>query len=1066
MADGDGNPGTPATPGGGDTTVAATDVTIPPAVERKVVLVDADLPLRDGGRYQVEAEHARGGIGRILRAVDRELDRVVAVKELTADRPGDLARFAREIKLTARLEHPGIVPVHDAGVRADDGRPFYTMKLVGGASLRDLVARTVRFDERLVLVRHGLAIADAVAYAHSRGVIHRDLKPSNVMVGEFGETIVIDWGLAKELDAPELAADAVRSPRPCDDVTIAGAVVGTPAFMAPEQARGEPVDERADVYAIGAILYHVLTGCLPYQADSGAEALELLLAGPAVPLRAREPRVPVDLAAIVDKAMAREPADRYPTAQQLASDLRRYDAGRRVDARAYRWWEPVTRWLRRHRVIAALSVAFLIAGAAGLLIALGREQGLRRVAEHERAVAEAARRAAEGYNQVLLEQQARQELAAGHPHRAAPYLAAALRAQPERRVLRWLMSEALAAMKTHVVTLRGHTQDVVTAAFSPDGKTLVTGATDKTVRLWDPATGAERAVLAGHERSLEDVAWTRDGTAFATGDGKGTRIWRADGSLVRALDKGAYRVGFTPDGRQLWGGWHDGRVRAWDVATGADVFIAHAHTDRISVITSDRDGRMVTAAWDGRIVVWDPTGTPGRVIDDHRAGVYVVSFSADGRWVLTGDEEGTLHVRDGATWEVLHTLRLPAASHAKHAWLQPDGATIVTASSDGLLQVWHATSGKLLRTIDTVPEGRLFDAARTDDGELVAVASLRQVDLWRPAAGADWRVLGGGEHAAAAFDQGALSHDGHRLAAPRQARDRSHLVRVWDADGGQVVASWPETGNPYALAISPDGGRIVTGDMDGAPPRLRDATTGAPIATLAGHAKLVVDVQWSRDGAWIATASYDQTVRLWTSDGAPATPVLSPPAWPTAIAFDPAAARIAVADEHGGVTIYDRATGAQLDRFAAHATWIEDLAWSADGRRLITACRQDHTARVWDGARPGGAPPIVLPHGDDVMRAQLSPDGALAATASADDRARVWDATSGELLRSFAGPNLTAAFSPDGTTLYGAGGRDLAVAWRLAVDARPAADVAADAETRSPWRLEGGRLVVKHPVGP
>src|SRR4051794_35094719 len=212
-------------------------------------------PVRNPERYQVINEHGRGGLGRVLRAHDRELGRDVAIKELIAR--GDLGevRFLREALITARLEHPGIVPVHEAG-RWPDGTPFYAMKLVAGRSLRDLLAERPAVDERIALLHHVIAVTDAIAYAHGRNIIHRDLKPANVVIGDFGETVVIDWGLAKDLSAdeePGIGAGPFRTAHD-DGLTSAGTILGTPAYMPPEQQRGEHVDQRADVYAIGAML--------------------------------------------------------------------------------------------------------------------------------------------------------------------------------------------------------------------------------------------------------------------------------------------------------------------------------------------------------------------------------------------------------------------------------------------------------------------------------------------------------------------------------------------------------------------------------------------------------------------------------------------------------------------------------------------------------------------------------------------------------------------------------------------------------------------------------------------
>jgi serine/threonine protein kinase len=200
--------------------------------------LDAELPIDDDpDRYEQICEHARGGLGRIVRAVDRRLGRTVAVKELLRRDDAHEARFVREALITARLEHPGIVPVHEAG-RWPNGDPYYVMKLVEGRTLKELMATHRTPRERLGLLPHLIAVADAVGYAHSEGVVHRDVKPSNVIVGSFGETIVVDWGLARDIkrDIAEPLQELLAHGSGIS--TISGKVVGTPAYMAPEQARG------------------------------------------------------------------------------------------------------------------------------------------------------------------------------------------------------------------------------------------------------------------------------------------------------------------------------------------------------------------------------------------------------------------------------------------------------------------------------------------------------------------------------------------------------------------------------------------------------------------------------------------------------------------------------------------------------------------------------------------------------------------------------------------------------------------------------------------------------------
>ena len=286
--------------------------------------------------YRTADEIARGAMGRIIAAEDQRLHRPVALKELLDPTDENITRFQREALITARLQHPGIVPVYEAG-RWPTGEPFFAMKLVSGQPLDQVIAGATTLPERLAILPRLAAACDAIAYAHSQRIIHRDLKPGNVLIGEFGETVVIDWGLAKDLDAVELYESANRGPRmprtsrPMETnsstLTVAGSVMGTPAYMAPEQARGETVDQRADVFALGAMLYHVLAGAPPYNARTATDVIAAAALGNIVPFATREKHAPRDLVAILDRAMAPEPADRYPHAGELADELRRFLTG-------------------------------------------------------------------------------------------------------------------------------------------------------------------------------------------------------------------------------------------------------------------------------------------------------------------------------------------------------------------------------------------------------------------------------------------------------------------------------------------------------------------------------------------------------------------------------------------------------------------------------------------------------------------------------------------------------------------------------------------------------------------
>jgi hypothetical protein len=289
-----------------------------------------------------------------------------------ADDQGERAvRFVREARLTARLEHPGIVPIHEAG-RWPGGKPFYAMKMVSGRSLREIIAEKQTLPERLALLPNVIAVAETIAYAHDRRVIHRDIKPANVMVGEFGETVVIDWGLAKDLAASDLPDTASASGDATGEETARGAVLGTPAYMPPEQAAGRPVDQRADVYALGALLFNVLAGRPPYEGRHASDVLAQVLNGPPAPLEASVTGVAKELTTIVRKSMARDAGDRYPSAKEFVDDLKRFQTGQLVGAHQYTTWQLLRRYVARHWLLVASSTfVALVAlfGVATLVVA-------------------------------------------------------------------------------------------------------------------------------------------------------------------------------------------------------------------------------------------------------------------------------------------------------------------------------------------------------------------------------------------------------------------------------------------------------------------------------------------------------------------------------------------------------------------------------------------------------------------------------------------------------------------------------------------------------------------------
>jgi serine/threonine-protein kinase len=349
-------------------------------------------------RFRRLREHAKGGLGEVFVALDEELRREVALKEIQerfADQPDARARFLREAKVTGSLEHPGVVPVYGLGAYPD-GRPYYAMRFIRGESMHEAIARFHQADEnprrdrseRSLALRDLLsrfvAACNAVAYAHARGVIHRDLKPANVMLGEYGETLVVDWGLTRLLDQP--AGEQTAAERPVlpgsgrrSPPTEMGQVVGTPAYMPPEQAGGriDQVGVRSDVYSLGATLYCIVTGMSPYPGDNADEILQQVRAHELVAPRRIKRAVPIALEAVILKAMSYAQADRYRSAHELAQEVERFLADEPVLAYREPPSERIARWARRNRSLVSVALVVLLTGVVGLSVglwAVGREQ--------------------------------------------------------------------------------------------------------------------------------------------------------------------------------------------------------------------------------------------------------------------------------------------------------------------------------------------------------------------------------------------------------------------------------------------------------------------------------------------------------------------------------------------------------------------------------------------------------------------------------------------------------------------------------------------------------------------
>jgi len=346
-----------------------------------------DITAESQGRYTLKGEKGRGGIGRVLIAFDEHIGRDIAVKELLGEKDSGTGeqtpqssptspvnvRFLREARVTGQLEHPGIVPVYEIGKR-DDGTLYYTMRLVKGKNLKKAIEDASDLSERLKLLTHFHDLCNAVAYAHSRGVIHRDIKPENVMIGEFGETVLLDWGLAKVKGEKDEGADKLEKgieqlKNLAAGVTVAGHAMGTPAYMPPEQALGEieEIDEKSDIYSLGVALYEILTGETPHSGMSAYDIIAKVVSNEIIPVQQKDANIPKELGAIAEKALKKKKADRYLTSRDLAEEIEQYLSGDKVGAYEYSSWELLKRFVAKNKMIVALIFALIVSLTFGMV---------------------------------------------------------------------------------------------------------------------------------------------------------------------------------------------------------------------------------------------------------------------------------------------------------------------------------------------------------------------------------------------------------------------------------------------------------------------------------------------------------------------------------------------------------------------------------------------------------------------------------------------------------------------------------------------------------------------------
>ena len=906
------------------------------------------------GDYELLEEIARGGMGIIYRARQKSLGRIVAVKMLLfGDQSGkeQAQRFRAEAALAASLQHPNIVAIHE--VSAHEGQPFFVMDFIEGQNLAKLSAECEMRNAEWLRRAAGYVktVAEAIHYAHERGILHRDLKPSNVLIDRFDQPRVTDFGLAKRLHHDS-------------ELTLSGQVLGSPNYMPPEQAAAKRglVGRRSDVYSLGAILYHLLTGRPPFVGETLTDTLQEVVNNEPVSPRLLNPSVPRDLETLCLKCLEKEPSRRYQTAQALAEDLDRFLKAEPIQARSVGPAGKVWRWCRRKPALAGLIVALHLVFALGLLGILWQ---WRRATVSESLTRQNLYAADMNLAQQSFELgnlgRARERLKAHWPKRG----------ELDLRGFEWryLWNQC---QGDNFHTFSGHSNVVSCVAFSPDGQTLASGSWDHSVKLWDVANRRLLATLPAHSGRVAWLAFSRAGENLATADDAGLKLWNVQTHqlIFTHEEKQAARIAFSPVGTLLAIGYGDsvfadqpgGPMKLWDYVSHQ---VVRTFPEPGSRLTFSPDGRILAArCTNDTVKLWNvDSGAEMRRLDN-AGNVLCLSFSPDGQTMAAGNWDGEVNL-----WNVTTGERgLPLQRQAGQLWslaFSPDGKMLATGSSDQTVRFWNVSTGK-------------------EESKLIGHGS----EVWAVAFAPDGKTLATG--------------------------GKDEMVMLWNTAPERAEVVLTNVSRPPSF--SPDSKLLATWKFGG-PVTVWDVATRQPVWVLDSERF----AQFPTDGGTLTTLSTNRSLRFWDVATQTVQRTLALPGITDstqAVRMVLRGDRLASSDGGGFITLFEISTGGVIGKFKAHGGYSDALTFSPDARLLATA-DEDHSIKLWDvvqqrelASMPG--------HKEEIPGLAFSPDGSLLASASFDGRVGFLRVATGKAeapLTDIKEGCSGVAFSPDGRTL-------------------------------------------------
>jgi WD40 repeat protein len=999
------------------------------------------------GDYEILREIARGGMGVIFLARQVSLNRPVALKMILAGQLADetdVKRFHTEAESAANLDHPGIVPIFEVGQH--DGQHFFSMAFIEGNSLAQRLADgPLPAREAADLIRQ---VSAAIEYAHSRGVIHRDLKPANILLERSGKPRVTDFGLAKKLEADS-------------GLTGSGQIMGTPSYMPPEQANGRPADvgPAADVYALGATLYALITGRPPFQAATAMDTMLLVVNDEPVPPRRLNPSIPRDLETICLTCLRKEPSKRYASAALLSDDLTRFLSGESINARPSSRLEKSVKWARRRPAIAGLSMATLLAtavGIAGIAWQWHTANVQREIAEKNAKIAK--------LNEEKAEESARLATEKAEALRRRDYVSRVNLAYQEcldNNVSRaielldgcpadlrgWEWQYVNRQCHLDLRTFREPAPAVLAVAFTPDGRRMASGtgsfvgsgAGDLVVR--DLETGNEVFAARNLAGGVHAVAFSPDGHELAVGYGQTLAFHDSASGQERfhrttgpnTIDS----LAFSPDGKRIvtGAGGSPGYAKVWDVATGTAIGDPiPGYGGNIASVSVSPDGQQVAVGSAGRIDIWKlDTHESVRVLKTSDSIVYAVAFSPDGRFIAAGGLDRIVRLWDRATGVEIRQF-VGHEGFVRGLAFSSDGKYLATCAEDKSIRLWSVDSDRELRAFHGHSHYVLGVAFSPDSHRIVSGSLDQTIKLWFATPSPQFTMR---DHTGWVTSV-AFSPDGRQVASGAGNYNSVNALKNWDPVTGEEIRSFPIGVVAIdALTYSKDGRSLAT-SLWGGFVLIWDVAKGNVRLVLRGGTQGAYEpanIAFSPDGRLIALGDDDGSVKIWDAlSGRPVQTLKGFTSHANGVAFSPDGKRLAAGSEDTTIRIWDTPTWKETHLLKGHTLRVASVAFSPDGRLVASVggvSVRGGEAKLWD-VETSELIHDLRGHTDTVSGVAFSPDGRRLATASDDRTIKLWDPSTGNdvfSLRGHTGGVLCVAFSPDGERIASGGIDRTAKVW-------------------------------------